>query len=147
MKKNPIVKNLFFGLLSWLIPFAASFLFFKPGGELVVPYATFKSTIMVVGTITGCFLLLRYFKFVERNFVTNGIIVGVSWFAINVVLDALILIPMMNTTFADYFMSIGLSYFSIPAISITFGFLLDKKQLQVNLEGGINHAEHSINYK
>lgn len=115
------------GFLSWLIPFAVSFLFYKPGGELVVPYSTFKTTIMVVGTISGCYLLFRYFKALENDFIKQGIIVGLSWFAINIVLDAIILIPMMKSTFADYFMSIGLGYIAIPVISITMGYLLDRK--------------------
>lgn len=127
MTKKIIIKNIFLGLLSWLIPFVASFLFYKPGGELVVPYATFKSTIMLVGVISGCYLLIRYFKFVDSDYVKNSVIVGTSWFAINIILDAVILIPMMKTTFADYFMSIGLSYFSIPIISVTIGYLLSKK--------------------
>jgi hypothetical protein len=129
MTKKLVIRNLFFGFLSWLIPFVVSFLFFKPGGELAVPYATFKSAIMVVGTITGCFLLSRYFKLVDTEFVKNAIIVGVSWFAINIVLDTLILIPIMKTTFAEYFMSIGLSYVSIPVISIAIGYLLADKTL------------------
>lgn len=127
MTRKLIAKNLFLGFLSWLIPFVVSFLFFKPGGELAVPYATFKSGIMVVGIISGCYLLMRYFKFVDSEFIRNGIIVGVSWFVINILLDAAILIPIMNTTFTDYFVSIGLSYLCIPVISITMGFLLDKR--------------------
>ena len=127
MTRKLILKNGFLGFFSWLIPFAVSFLFYKPGGELMVPYATFKSTIMVVGTITGCYLLFRFFKAVDSNYATNGVIVGLSWFAINIILDTIILIPMMKSTFADYFMSIGLSYISIPAISITIGYLLDRK--------------------
>ena len=127
MTKKIIIQNLLLGFLSWLIPFAVSFLFYKPGGELVVPYATFKSTIMLVGVISGCYLLFRYFKFVDSDYIKNAVIVGLSWFAINIILDAVILIPIMKTTFADYFMSIGLSYFSIPIISITMGYLLNKK--------------------
>lgn len=127
MTKKIITKNLLFGLLSWSIPFAVSFLFYKPGGELVVPYATFKSTIMLVGVISGCYLLIRYFKFVESNFIKNGVIVGLSWFTINIILDTIILIPIMKTTFVDYFMSIGLSYISIPVISIAMGYLLNMK--------------------
>ena len=122
-----IIKNILLGLLSWLIPFAISFLFYKPGGELVVSYATFKSAIMAVGVISGCYLLFRYFKVVDSSFVKNGYIVGFSWFAINIILDTVILIPLMKTTFADYFMSIGLSYISIPAISITMGYMLHRK--------------------
>jgi hypothetical protein len=127
MTKKIIIKNLLLGFLSWSIPFAVSFLFYKPGGELVVPYATFKSTIMLVGVISGCYLLFRYFKFVDSDYIKNAVIVGLSWFAINIILDAVILIPIMRTSFANYFMSIGLSYFSIPIISITMGYLLDKK--------------------
>ena len=128
MAKNIITKNILLGFLSWLIPFAVSFLFYKPGGELVVPYATFKTTITVVGVISGCYLLFRYFKSVDSDFIRNGVIVGFSWFAINIILDALILIPMMKSTLSEYFMSIGLSYISIPVISITIGYLLDKKE-------------------
>ena len=127
MTKKIITKNILLGFFSWLIPFAISFLFYEPGGQLVVPYATFKSTIMIVGVVSGCFLLFRYFKFVESDYIMNGVIVGLSWFAINIILDALILIPIMKTSFTDYFMSIGLSYISIPAISIAMGYLLNKK--------------------
>ena len=127
MTKKIIFKNISLGFLSWLIPFAVSFLFYKPEGDLVVPYSTFKSVIMIVGTISGCYLLFRYFRLVDSNFILNGVIAGLCWFAINIILDTLILIPMMKTNFENYFMSIGLSYIAIPVISITMGYLLDRK--------------------
>lgn len=127
MLQKVIIKNTLLGFLSWLIPFVISFLFYKPGGELIVPYATFKTTIMVVGVLSGCYLLFRYFKFIDSDFVRNGVIVGLTWFAINIVLDTIILIPIMKTSFAEYFMSIGLGYFSIPITSITMGYLLHSK--------------------
>jgi len=127
MTKKLLFNNLLLGFFSWLIPFAVSFLFYKPGGDLAVPYGTFKSTIMVVGTLSGCYLLSRYFKLADHDFFKNGIIVGMCWFALNIILDAIILIPMMKRTFTDYFMSIGLSYISIPVISITIGYMLQLK--------------------
>jgi hypothetical protein len=127
MTKQLIIKNILLGFLSWLIPFAVSFLFYKPGGELTVPYATFKSVIIIVGTVTGCYLLFRYFKFVDYDFIKNGIIAGVSWFVINISFDTMILVPMMKSTFAAYFMSIGLGYVAIPVISIAIGYTLDRK--------------------
>lgn len=130
MTKSSIFKNIILGLLSWLIPFAVSFIFYKPGGELAVPYATFKATIMVVGTLSGCYLLFRYFKLIEGEFIKHGIIVGWLWFAINIIFDTIILIPIMNITFSEYFMTIGLGYFAIPIISITIGFLLRNKSKQ-----------------
>jgi hypothetical protein len=127
MINKTLAKNFLPGFLSWLIPFLVSFLFYKPGGQLLVPYATFKSTIMLVGVISGCYLLFRYFLFVDGNYILNGVVVGFSWFAINIILDSIILIPMMKTSFTEYFISIGMSYFSIPTISILIGVLLSKK--------------------
>jgi uncharacterized membrane protein YpjA len=82
---------------------------------------------MLVGVISGCYLLFQYFKFIESDFTRHGVLVGLSWFMINIILDALILIPIMKTTFSDYFLSIGLSYIAIPTISITIGYLLGSK--------------------
>lgn len=127
MKKQLILKNAWLGFLSWLIPFVVSFLFYKPGGELAVPYAVFKSSITAVGVLSGCYLLYRYFRFVDVDFIKNGVIVGLSWLAINLIFDTVILIPIMKTTFGNYFMTVGISYFSIPSISLTMGFLLAGK--------------------
>jgi hypothetical protein len=124
MKNGLFFKNIILGFLSWLLPFALSFLFYKPGGVLVVPYATFKSVIILIGSLCGSFLLFHYFKSVNKNFISNGVFVGFSWFAINIFLDVLFLLPMMKTSFEDYFMSIGASYLVIPVMSITFGYLL-----------------------
>ncbi|MBK8846277.1 MAG: hypothetical protein IPO27_06770 [Bacteroidetes bacterium] len=127
MTKKIVIRNISLGLISWLIPYCASFLFFKPGGDLLVPYSTFKASIMVIGVVSGCFLLFQFFKVVSHDYVRNGIIVGISWFVINILLDVLFLLPITKTTFGEYFMSIGLGYFSIPPISMVIGFLLNKK--------------------
>ncbi len=121
-----IAKNLLLGLLSWLIPFAVSLLFYK-GGQLTVSYAMFKSLMMIVGTISGSYLLFRYFSLIDARYLVNGIIVGICWLLINLIFDTVILLPMMKTTFSDYFTSIGISYLSIPAISIAMGYLLKVK--------------------
>lgn len=127
MTNKLITKIILNGFLSWLIPFGISFLFYKPGGELLVPYATFKSIIMVVGVASGSWLLLLSFKLITKDFIKNGVFIGFFWFAINIFLDALVLIPIMKTTFIDYFMTIGISYFAIPIISIAMGYLLKAK--------------------
>jgi hypothetical protein len=127
MEKKLVFKNIKLGFLSWLLPFALSFVFYKPSGELTVSYDLFKSLMIVLGSVTGCFLLFRYFKFVERDFIKQGVLVGISWFLINIILDTLILLPMMDESFSNYFISIGLRYTVIPAISITMGYLLNRQ--------------------
>lgn len=128
MKKKQILRLLLLGLLSWLLPYAFSFLFYKPGGEMTVQYDLFKSIMIVFATATGCYLLYRYFKLIPDSFIKQGVIVGLLWFAINIVLDILLLLPMMKTSFENYFYTIGLRYLMIPLISITIGFLLHNKK-------------------
>lgn len=85
---------------------------------------------MVVGVISGCYLLYQYFKNVTIDFIKHGVIAGLSWFGINIILDTIVLIPIMKTSFAEYFMTIGISYFAIPVISITMAYLLIRKTNQ-----------------
>ena len=119
-------RNVGLGVLSWVIPFVVSFFCYTPDGELMMEYSTFKSIITVVGTASGSYLLYLFFKPVRMNFIFCGCVVGISWFVLNILLDSLILIPMMGVSFATYFMSVGLSYLSIPPLAIAMGFLLDR---------------------
>jgi uncharacterized membrane protein YpjA len=106
----------------------ASFFFFRPGGEMIVPYATFKGIITVVGVGSGCYLLYRYFLLVTDHFAKQGIVVGVMWMLINLVLDMIFLVPMAKLNVSEYLLTIGISYLSIPAIAITMGYLLHDKK-------------------
>lgn len=127
MKKKQLLRLLLLGFLSWLLPYSFSFLFYKPGGEMAVSYDLFKSIMIVFATATGCYLLYRYFKLISDNFIKQGIIVGLAWLAINILFDIFLLLPMMKTSFENYFYSIGLRYLMIPFISITIGFSLQNK--------------------
>lgn len=128
MNKQLITRNLMLGFLSWLIPFVASFFFFRPGGEMVVPYATFKGIITVVGVSSGCFLLYRYFLLVTADYVRQGVWVGFSWLAINLILDYIFLLPMARIGLSEYILTIGISYLAIPPIAICMGVLLQGKK-------------------
>ncbi|MBA2862869.1 hypothetical protein [Methanococcus maripaludis] len=117
----------FFGLLTWLIPFVLSFLFYSESEGLLIDIFLFKSIMIVVSGLVGVSLLIIYFKDIHKDYLIEGIFVGVSWLVINLILDILILIPMSGMTFIDYFSQIGLRYLIIPTISIAMGFLLKLK--------------------
>ncbi len=122
------IKNLLlYGFLAWLIPYAVSFLFFKPSGEMAVSHDLFKSTMIVVASVTGSYFLYRYFKPVKQDFLKEGIIVGLAWFALNIALDVVALLPMMKVSFGEYFSSIGLRYVIIPVFAYTIGAVLNQK--------------------
>ena len=132
-------RNVVYGFLVWLIPFAVSFMAFP---LLAVDYSfPFNTLMIVVGGITGVALLVKYFRRVTQYHLSEGIAVGVTWFVINVALDLVVLIPATTAlnqgqtlepwqvlTYANYFPRIGLRYLLIPITAIGFGFALRKQQ-------------------
>lgn len=130
MKKN--LKIILFGFLAWLIPFVASIFFYTKEGELIINMDLFKSIMVVVGMLSGTYLLVKYFEKIKTNFLKEGWIVGLVWFVINIGLDLLILLPMSKMTLADYLMTIGLRYLSIPIIAIGFGYVLERSRNKIS---------------
>jgi hypothetical protein len=120
---NP--KVLFFGLLSWLIPFLAAIIFYGPGGELWLDRALFKSAMVVIGGGVGLWLLLRAFRTVPPTF-RSGAVIGIAWLLINLALDLIILLPMSGMGLAEYGADIGLRYLLLPLTAAAMGHLAER---------------------
>jgi hypothetical protein len=109
-----------FGILSWLVPFVASIPFYSPTQGLLVPQPLFKSAMVVIGTASGVALLVWLFQKVPPGPGT-GLVVGLYWMAINLVLDAVVLLPMSGMDPGLYLYDIGLRYVSLPVIAAGMG--------------------------
>ncbi len=83
---------------------------------------------IIVGSITGAILLVSYFKKINEQYLKEGILIGIIWFCLNIVLDLLVLVPMSKMPILDYFAQIGLRYLMIPAMSIAIGAALANKK-------------------
>ena len=125
---NKYSRNVLYGFLSWLVPFLASFFFYTREGELAVDIFLFKSIMIVVGSITAAVLLISYFKNIYADFLKESIILGFTWFFINILLDLIVLVQMWGMSFGDYFTQIGLRYVVIPVMCITVGAALENKK-------------------
>ena len=125
MKKY--LKIIFYGFIAWLVPFVSAFFFYTREGKLNIDIHFFKTIMILVGSITGALLLISYFKKIHAEYFKQGILVGVIWFCVNILLDLLILIPMSGMSIPDYFTQIGLRYLVMPAMSIAVGTSLAKK--------------------
>lgn len=121
MKKY--IKLVLFGLLTWIIPFFAGFIFYSPQGELLINQLFFKSIMVVIGSLVGAILLVLHFKTIFKKQIFEAIIVGILWFGMNILLDILILVPMAKMTIYNYLSQIGLGYLSIPIMTIAIGFV------------------------
>ena len=123
-----ILKMAFYGFLAWLIPFVVSFFFYTREGKLTIDVFLFKTIMIVVGCSFASYLLISYFKRIDTGFLREGILVGAVWFAVSVLLDLLILIPMSGMSIPNYFAQIGLRYLAMPAMSIAVGTALANKK-------------------
>jgi hypothetical protein len=111
-----------FGFLVWLFAFVVSVLIFplheteRPLFESIMPVA------LALATVT---LAALYFRRVRTAFLREGVILGLLWLAINVVIDLLLFIwgPLKMTP-GDYVKDIGLTYLMIPIITAGMGYVL-----------------------
>jgi hypothetical protein len=127
-KMNKHIRNILYGFLAWLIPFVTSIFFYTREGVLTIDVFLFKTIMIVVGSTSAAFLLISYFKKIDTRYLKEGIIVGLTWFGINILLDLLVLIPMSGMSVADYFTQIGLRYLVMPVMSIMVGASLANKK-------------------
>lgn len=122
---RPLFKALILGFLLWLIPFIVSLAI----SSLRSSDRTFFETIMPVAiTLTVVVLSYLYFAGMKGNYLREGIVVGVLWLAISLVLDLLMFSwgPMaMGIT--DYLKDIGLTYLIYPIVTVGIGYLLEKR--------------------
>jgi len=117
-----------YGFLVWLVPFIVSVVIF-PIHDTNRPL--FESIMPVAGVASAILLLILYFKNLDRNFLQEGIKLGILWLAISLVIDLFMFLPSnspMNMSLADYMADIGVTYLAIPTITIGVGYLLEKKR-------------------
>jgi hypothetical protein len=120
---------LLYGFLVWLIPFIVAFLIHPIRSS---NRALFESIMPVVVTICVVCFSLFYFMKVKTDFLKEGILLGVVWSIISLVIDLAMFMPEspMKMSFIDYMMDIGLTYLIIPVICIGFGYLLQTQKSQ-----------------
>jgi hypothetical protein len=115
---------LMYGLVLWVIPFAAVLLFPVRNDQRLL----FEPIRPVALAICTVMLAERYLRKVEVNFVREGILLGVIWLVINLAIDLLIFVwGPMKMSLADYLIDIGVIYLMVPAITIGMGHLLARR--------------------
>lgn len=115
-----------YGFLVWVIPFVIAFLIF-PLRSSDRPF--FESIMPVAVTIAVVIFAILYFKKVEANFLKEGILLGIVFFAVSIVIDLLMFSKgPMAMPFVDYMKDIGFTYLLIPVIMVGVGYILDKKK-------------------
>jgi hypothetical protein len=112
------------GFISWLIPFVIAIIIY-PIHELNRPL--FESIMPVTISATLVTLMYFYFRKVEKNYLKEGLILGIIWFVINITIDLFMFSTgPMAMPLLDYIADIGVTYLMIPIITIGFGYIINK---------------------
>lgn len=127
METKKILKLIFFGILTWLVPFLISIPMY-PRGEPVMDIFLVKAILIVLATAFAVFLILVYFRDVHVRYLKEGVLLGGSWLAINWGLDIIILLPLSGMDPATYFAQIGLRYLIIPIMAIGIGYAVEREK-------------------
>ena len=105
------------GVVAWLVPFVVAFLAF-PFRESARPL--FESIMAVAVTSTAVLLGLAYLRRLRSGFIRAGLLIGLIWFVMCVLIDAPLMLfgGPMKMTFGEYLADIGLTYVSIPVVTL-----------------------------
>lgn len=103
------------GFVAWLVPFVVAFLVF-PFRESARPL--FESIMAVAVTASVVILGLVYLRRIDGGFVREGLLLGVIWFVMCVLIDAPLMLfgGPMKMAFGQYMADIGLTYVVIPVV-------------------------------
>ena len=122
MNKN--LKIIIYGILIWLIPTLISFLI-----SVFNILSLFDVIVAVVLAATVIGFTYLYLKDITENFVREGIITGVVWVLVSIILDlVLIIIGITKLSLENYAIYVAPLYIIIPAITIGFGLYKDQNR-------------------
>ncbi len=120
-------RALLYGIISWAVPLAISIGFVDQTGQFRTDIRLFKSVMFGTATATAAVLLVSYFRRVSSGYLREGLLLGLLWLTINLVLDVAVLVPMTGMSLREYAVQIGFGYLAIPVITLLVGKVLEQK--------------------
>ncbi len=118
---NKIFKIIIFGLIVWLIPTLVTLLI-SYLNELYL-FDVISAIAIAVTVIVFAYL---YFKDIQSHFIKEGVIIGIVWLLISLILDIiLIFLGITKLSLNEYAIYVAPLYIIIPAITIGFGLYKD----------------------
>jgi len=128
---NKYLKLVGYGVVIWLVTFLVAF---SITSLRTSNRPLFESIMPVTLAILVVIFTILVFQRIDNTYLGEGILTGVLWFTINVVLDLIMFLPTSpwQLTVTDYFADIGLTYLLIPVITIGIGYALKKNQFRLD---------------
>lgn len=124
---NKPLKIVAFGFMVWIIPTIVTYITSLTSGLYL--FDVVSALTIAISVIVFTYL---YFKHINSHLIREGIIIGLIWLLISVVLDIiLILLGVTKLTLLEYATYVVPLYIIIPVVTVGFGLYKD----QVSSEG------------
>ena len=81
----------------------------------------------LVYTAVSAFLIGRILQQTKGNYLQTGLILGVMWTALNILLDLIVLVGLFGNELSPWFWQTGVVYFNMIPLGLAMGWLLAKK--------------------
>jgi hypothetical protein len=119
-------KAIGYGFLVWLTPFVVAFMIF-PIHESSRPL--FESIMAVAVSSAATVFGILYLKDVSQHIVKEGVLIGILWLVISVMVDAPLMLfgGPMKMSITGYIADIGVTYLCIPVITWGLSYAFNKK--------------------
>ena len=122
MNKNAKIIN--YGLLVWLIPSLITIIL----GSFLAAMNIFEIVSALAIAVTVIVFSYLFFKGITENFIKEGILIGISWLIISIVLDIiLIVLGISQLSLTSYAMYVAPLYIIIPAITAGLGLYMNQR--------------------
>ena len=119
-----MLKKIGYGFIVWVVPYVSAIPLL---GVMESDPIFFKTLMIVIGGLVGAICAALYFLKVEKDFLKEGIVLGLVWMIVNWLLDFGALLPLSKMPYGQYFAEIGLRYLVMPAMTVPIGYVLSKK--------------------
>lgn len=119
-----MLKKIGYGLIVWVVPYVSAIPLL---GLMERDPLFFKTIMIVIGGLIGAICVVLYFSKVEKNYLNEGITLGIVWIIVNWLLDFVALLPLSKMPYGQYFKEIGLRYLVMLAMTVPVGYVLSKK--------------------
>jgi uncharacterized membrane protein YpjA len=119
-----MLRKIGYGFIVWAVPYVSAIPLL---GLMQSDQIFFKTLMILIGGLVGAISAALYFLKVEKDYLTEGITLGVVWIVVNWLLDFVALLPLSKMPYLQYFKEIGLRYLVILAITVPPGYILSKK--------------------
>ncbi len=114
-----------YGLAVWVIPFVVAMIAFPLREN---DRAFFESIMPVAVTLAVVLFTVKYFHRVEKDFVKEGIWLGIVFLVVSVVIDLLLFSKgPMAMPLISYIKDIGFTYLAMPVVTVGVGCLLHRR--------------------